>query len=295
MGGKVVTVLVTGLVLAAAPTAFASSGGASAPLSNAPTGGASQTDLALTTKAPASRSKKTSKSSTGLRIGSKGAAVKRLQKMLAALGFKVPATGFFGPQTQAAVKAFQRSAGLHPSGAAAAKTLKAIADAQRAQKQNATNTSGWVFPLTPVSKALAPSTWTLDQGVDIATVGGACGTDVTEVAVASGTIVQEGISGFGPAAPVLRLDSGPLAGRYVYYGHAKPALVKVGDHVTQGQPIAEVGCGDVGISSGPHIEIGISTDAGDTFLLPKWHETASDMLVAMKTSYAAALAQQQQQ
>ena len=224
-----------------------------------------------------------------LRKGQSGADVKTLQTWLADVGYFVPQTGFFGAATQQEVRRFQRAYSLTPaSGAVGNRTATALLSAV---KRIATGTgvfaetgggslsaasSTLVFPLRPLSRVLPPSAWTLDQGVDIGTVNNDCGAQVTEVAMTAGTIVQEGIDGFGPYAPVLQVASGRYRGRYIYYGHAAPALVPVGAHVTPGEPIAEVGCGDVGISSGPHVEIGIS-DVGGPPCCPGWQETSPEM------------------
>lgn len=156
---------------------------------------------------------------------------------------------------------------------------------REAANVTAPNGGEWAFPIEPLPVVLSPSTWTEDQGVDIATANGACGNAAVEVALTSGTVVQEGISGFGDYAPVIHIEAGPYRGWFVYYGHAAPALVPVGAHVTAGQPIAEIGCGIVGASSGPHLEIGL-TPPGTNPCCPAWHATSAAIDALLQALYA---------
>jgi murein DD-endopeptidase MepM/ murein hydrolase activator NlpD len=131
----------------------------------------------------------------------------------------------------------------------------------------------------PKADVSPPATWSLDDGVDIAAPGG-----TPELAVCSGTIVLHGIGGFGPSAPVLHCDSSLAGYDYVYYGHAGPGnWTPIGTHVSQGQTISQVGYGIVGISSGPHLEIGFADSSGS----PVGPSSAPAMMSLLRSAYGA--------
>jgi peptidoglycan hydrolase CwlO-like protein len=135
---------------------------------------------------------------------------------------------------------------------------------------------GFTFPL-PKSAAAPPSEWSPDQGVDISAPG-----NTPEYAVCSGTIVLHGIGGFGQWAPVLHCDGSLVGYSYVYYGHAGPLYqLPIGTHVGAGQVMSSIGPGIVGISSGPHLEIGFADASGS----PIGGQTAGTMLSLLHAAY----------
>jgi peptidoglycan hydrolase CwlO-like protein len=138
------------------------------------------------------------------------------------------------------------------------------------------SSGGFTFPL-PKSAAAPPGAWSPDQGVDISAPG-----NTPEYAVCSGTIVLHGIGGFGPWAPVIHCDGSIDGYSYVYYGHAGPLdQLPIGTHVGAGQVMSSIGPGDVGISTGPHLEIGFADASGS----PIGSQTAGTMLSLLHAAY----------
>lgn len=172
------------------------------------------------------------------------------------------------------IQAAQAAAAARAAAATASASGSSGAPAAAVGSGQVSSGGGFTFPL-PKGSASPPGTWTLDQGVDIAAPGG-----TPLLAVCSGTVVLHGIGGFGPWAPVLHCDGALAGGSYVYYGHAGPAnAVAVGTHVGAGQVISEVGPGIVGISTGPHLEIGFSDGSGTP------SGGASTMMSLLQSSY----------
>jgi murein DD-endopeptidase MepM/ murein hydrolase activator NlpD len=137
----------------------------------------------------------------------------------------------------------------HPKGSTGTSPVAVVAPSSPPpQTSTYVLTNGVALPLPRQYVAGGGS---VDQGVDYAAPGG-----TPEYAMGDGVIIGAGISGFGPNAPILKITSGPLKGAEIYYGHAGPNLVRVGQHVHAGQQITIVGYGIVGISTGPHLEVG---------------------------------------
>jgi murein DD-endopeptidase MepM/ murein hydrolase activator NlpD len=101
-----------------------------------------------------------------------------------------------------------------------------------------------------------------DDGVDIETAPD--GAAVYSIARGVVVAVASDPGGFGPNYPVVLTTSGPLAGRYIYYGHVAASLVRPGQRVFSGEPIAIVGhTGDAADLGHGHIEIGFCDASGD--------------------------------
>jgi murein DD-endopeptidase MepM/ murein hydrolase activator NlpD len=144
--------------------------------------------------------------------------------------------------------------------------------------------SQFVFPYQDKSIVLPKNRWGMSQGVDIGTVGGVCGNKAVVVSTDPGKVVREGVNAFGPDTPVIQVTSGPRTGRYIYYGYTQGDLVPVGAVVQAGQPITHVGCGSVGMSSTPHLEIGISMPGGPT-CCPGVRQTSEQMYNWLAAAY----------
>ncbi len=174
------------------------------------------------------------------------------------------------------LQAAQRAAAQRAASSPSQSSSPGSGSSSSAPAPSAPSSHGFEFPM-PKGDVAPPATWSLDDGVDISAPGG-----TPELAVCSGTVVLHGIGGFGPSAPVLHCDS-PLAGYdYVYYGHAGPGnWTPIGTHVSQGQVISEVGSGIVGISSGPHLEIGFADSSGS----PVGPSSAPAMMSLLRAAY----------
>jgi murein DD-endopeptidase MepM/ murein hydrolase activator NlpD len=174
-------------------------------------------------------------------------------------------------QLEAAQAALARSANQSPSSGSGGSSTPAIVAGS-----GPVSSGGFTFPL-PKSAAAPPSAWSPDQGVDISAPG-----NTPEYAVCSGTIVLHGIGGFGPWAPVLHCDGSLDGYSYVYYGHAGPLYqLAVGTHVGAGQVISSIGPGIVGISTGPHLEIGFADSSGS----PIGSGSAGTMMSLLQGAY----------
>ncbi|HWF43001.1 MAG TPA: M23 family metallopeptidase, partial [Acidothermaceae bacterium] len=127
--------------------------------------------------------------------------------------------------------------------AAAAAKAKAAAAAAKAAAARLAYEHRWLRPnYGGLSSPFGMRWGRMHEGIDLA---GGYGSQI--VAAVEGTVLYAGPeSGYGEVLKVLDWD-----GTQTLYGHMSKFLVKVGDHVQAGQPVALVG--SAGDATGPHL------------------------------------------
>ncbi|MBX6340842.1 MAG: M23 family metallopeptidase, partial [Thermomicrobiaceae bacterium] len=115
-----------------------------------------------------------------------------------------------------------------------------------------------------------PSKPSFHDGVDLAAPAG-----TVIRAAASGTVTFAGLDG-GPSgnSKIVIVHDGPNAGFETIYLHWQQTLVRAGQHVQAGQPIAKVG--SVGYSTGPHLHFTVKQIKTGAAIDPlRWLQSAA--------------------
>jgi murein DD-endopeptidase MepM/ murein hydrolase activator NlpD len=214
------------------------------------------------------------KVSIRLRLGSRGPAVRALQRALRQRGFRVSVDGAYGPGTRAAVRALQRRMKMRPTGVADARLLnrlriktRAVASVPLASPSASApvgtisrppSALGFIWPVT--GTLTSPYGWRwgrMHQGIDVATRTG------TPIAAASsGTVMVAGWR--GAYGQLVVIDHGD--GVSTAYAHQSAIGVSVGQSVDQGTIIGAVG--STGSSTGPHLHFEVRINGAATDPLP---------------------------
>jgi murein DD-endopeptidase MepM/ murein hydrolase activator NlpD len=174
-----------------------------------------------------------------LAIGAQGRAVNALQIDLAYHGFPSGSIdGRFGPRLAGAVRRFQRSVGLAPSGVAGPATLAAL----RQPPPRASIPLGWPL-LARVGDRFGVRGSRFHAGVDLLA---SAGTAVLAAAPGRVTWAHRKAGGWGLLV-IIRHQ----AGVRTLYAHLESVAVHVGDWVAGGTELGRVGA--TGDATGPHL------------------------------------------